>query len=36
MANLLGRKCWAVPALYKKRLYVRDEQQLLCLDLSKP
>jgi outer membrane protein assembly factor BamB len=27
-------KCWTVPALAGRRLYVRDESQLLCLDLN--
>jgi outer membrane protein assembly factor BamB len=28
-------KCWTVPVLVGGRLYVRDESQLLCLDLEK-
>ncbi|HVC93364.1 MAG TPA: PQQ-binding-like beta-propeller repeat protein [Pirellulales bacterium] len=31
---LLAPRCWTPPALAGKRLYVRDEQDLLCLDLS--
>jgi outer membrane protein assembly factor BamB len=33
--KVLTYKAWAMPALAKKRLYVRDESHLLCLDLSK-
>jgi outer membrane protein assembly factor BamB len=35
MENLLTYKCWAEPALAKRRLYVRDEKNLICLDISK-
>ena len=35
-ADLLsGPKAWAIPALAHKRLYLRDEESVLCLDLSK-
>jgi hypothetical protein len=33
--DLLAFKSWAAPALLKGRLYVRDDKQLACLDLSK-
>jgi len=35
MEDLLTYKTWAAPALAKKRLYVRDEKNLICLDVSK-
>jgi outer membrane protein assembly factor BamB len=35
MESLLTRKSWAAPALAGKRLYVRDEKNLICLDVSK-
>ncbi len=28
-------KCWTVPALANGKLYIRDEEQVLCLDLKK-
>jgi outer membrane protein assembly factor BamB len=34
LPGLLTYRSWALPALYQKRLYVRDQKQLLCLDLS--
>ena len=34
LPDLLGRKAWAMPALAHKRLYLRDENNLLCLDLA--
>lgn len=34
IADLLTFKSWAAPALYQKRLYLRDDKHLLCLDLS--
>lgn len=36
LPKLLTYKCWAVPALADGRLYLRDERQLLCLDLRRP
>jgi outer membrane protein assembly factor BamB len=35
LPNLLTYRSWAIPALAGKRLYLRDQKQLLCLDLSK-
>jgi len=35
LTGLLTRRCWAPPALAGKRLYVRDEKVLLCLDLAR-
>jgi len=38
MKDLLKPKrpnAWAIPTLANKRLYVRDEKQLLCIDLAK-
>jgi outer membrane protein assembly factor BamB len=35
LEDLLTYKTWAAPALAKKRLYVRDEKNLICLDVSK-
>jgi len=35
MVDLLTNKTWATPALAKKRLYVRDEKNLICLDVGK-
>ena len=29
------QKCWTVPALAEGKLYVRDESQLVCLNLRK-
>jgi outer membrane protein assembly factor BamB len=29
-------KCWTMPALADGRLYVRDEEHILCLDVRKP
>jgi outer membrane protein assembly factor BamB len=34
-ADLLAYKAWAMPALAHKRLYLRDENNILCLDLGK-
>jgi len=33
--RLTERKCWTLPALAQGRLYVRDEQELYCIDLRK-
>lgn len=33
--KVLAYKAWAMPALAKKRLYMRDETHVLCLDVSK-
>lgn len=33
--DALAGRCWAAPALCEGRLYVRDEQDLVCLDLRK-
>ena len=33
--DLLTYKSWAQPALLEKRLYLRDDKQLVCLDLAK-
>jgi outer membrane protein assembly factor BamB len=33
--DLLTYKAWAMPALAKKRLYLRDETNVLCLELAK-
>ncbi|MGE3806904.1 MAG: PQQ-binding-like beta-propeller repeat protein [Gemmataceae bacterium] len=35
LPGLLTYRSWALPAVYQQRLYVRDQKQLLCLDLSK-
>jgi outer membrane protein assembly factor BamB len=35
LTKVLAYKAWAMPALAKKRLYLRDESQVVCLDLSK-
>jgi outer membrane protein assembly factor BamB len=35
VADLLTYKAWAMPALANKRLYVRDETHVVCLDLAK-
>ena len=34
--NLLAYKAWALPALADKKLFLRDEKHLVCVDLSKP
>ncbi len=34
--QVLQGRCWTVPTLAAGRLYVRDEQELACLDLRKP
>jgi len=31
---LQGSDCWALPALADKRLYLRDQQHILCIDLK--
>jgi hypothetical protein len=31
---LAGPQCWAMPALAAGRLYVRDGQQIVCLDVA--
>jgi outer membrane protein assembly factor BamB len=36
LVSLLGARCWTPPALAGKRLYLRDEQDLVCLDLNAP
>jgi outer membrane protein assembly factor BamB len=33
--EVLSYKTWATPALVKRKLYVRDEKDLVCLDLAK-
>jgi outer membrane protein assembly factor BamB len=33
--KVLEYKAWAMPALAKKRLYLRDEKHVICLDLNK-
>jgi len=35
MLGLMSYKAWAMPALANKRLYLRDEKHVLCLDLAK-
>jgi outer membrane protein assembly factor BamB len=35
MPNVLAGRCWAAPALCDGRLYIRDESDLVCLDLRK-
>jgi outer membrane protein assembly factor BamB len=35
MPDLLTYKAWAMPALANKRLYLRDEKHVVCLDLGK-
>ncbi len=35
LPDLLASKAWAAPALSRKRLYLRDENNLLCVDLGK-
>ena len=35
LPNLLTYKAWALPALANKRLYLRDEKHVICLDLGK-
>ncbi|MEW6305147.1 MAG: PQQ-binding-like beta-propeller repeat protein [Verrucomicrobiota bacterium] len=32
----LGYPCWAAPILANKKLYLRSESHLICLDLTKP
>jgi outer membrane protein assembly factor BamB len=34
--NVSRRQCWTVPVLADGKLYVRDEQEIVCLDLKKP
>jgi hypothetical protein len=34
--NVSRRKCWTVPVLADGKLYVRDEQEIFCLDLKNP
>jgi outer membrane protein assembly factor BamB len=35
LADVLTFKAWAQPALAKKRLYLRDEKNAICIDLAK-
>ena len=35
LPNILTYKTWAIPALVNGKLYIRDERQMLCLDLRK-
>jgi outer membrane protein assembly factor BamB len=35
MADVLTYKAWAMPALAKKRLYLRDQKNVVCIDLGK-
>jgi outer membrane protein assembly factor BamB len=35
LEDVLTYKAWAAPALLKGRLYVRDDKQLVCLDVSR-
>ena len=32
-ARPFSRRCWTMPALAEGRLFLRDEEQVLCLDL---
>src|SRR5207245_3859030 len=32
--SVLGGKCWSAPVLAGGKLYVRDEDQLVCLDVG--
>jgi hypothetical protein len=32
----IGYPAWAAPVLSRKRLYIRDEHDLICLDLAPP
>lgn len=34
ITGLLGFKAWAHPAFANKRLYIRDEKRMICLDLN--
>jgi hypothetical protein len=36
LPKLLAYKSWAMPALADGRLYLRDERNILCLDLRRP
>jgi outer membrane protein assembly factor BamB len=36
LKDLLTFKSWALPALANGRLYVRDDKNILCIDLRKP
>jgi hypothetical protein len=31
----LHHPCWAAPVLSRRKLYLRDEDRLVCLDLAK-
>ena len=33
-AQVLSGKCWTMPALVKGRLYLRNEEEIICLDLK--
>ncbi|MBL8796777.1 MAG: PQQ-binding-like beta-propeller repeat protein [Planctomycetia bacterium] len=33
--GIVNFKCWSAPVLLDKRLYLRDDKQLVCLDLAK-
>jgi outer membrane protein assembly factor BamB len=35
LKDLLTYKAWAMPALANRRLYLRDEKQLVCVDLAR-
>ena len=35
LPDLLTFRSWAAPALADKKLYLRDQKQVLCLDLSR-
>ncbi len=35
MPDILTYKAWAIPALANKRLYLRDEKHVVCLELCK-
>jgi hypothetical protein len=30
-----GKRCWTMPALANGKLYLRDETEIVCLDLAK-
>jgi hypothetical protein len=36
LPNVLAPKAWAAPALANGKLYLRDQKDLICLDLRKP
>jgi hypothetical protein len=32
--TLLGKRCWSMPVVANGRLFIRDREKMLCLDVK--